>query len=312
MIRYFISEHQHKGANINEALKKEGWYFRRKRVSIALFDHVINRKHPERGRGIVNKYYDEWATIVTYPHGATGAWWNDSDYFPENTKIAANLVIGEGHKKVEQIMRPHLQHYVVGWSFCPIKEFKKPVKIKKILFAPAHGSMHKDILPIEKQEVNTKIYESLLKISDDYRISMRILNPLESIGLWKDSRIKLIFGKPDGSYRDIDDADLVIGEGTFMYLSVARGKPTIGFNQHVPCTGSTALEGYEIKNWDKYGEYMGYPIDFEDDSLENLIEKAAHEEQIEWKRLFIGKELDSKHLVTLLKDVRNEDIANRK
>jgi hypothetical protein len=311
MMRYFISHHQHKGMGIDEALKKEGWYFRRRRASVALFDHVINRLNPELGRGLVNKYYDEWATIITYPHGATGAWWNDSDYFPPNKKIFANLVIGEGHKHIEEIMRPYLQHYVIGWYFCPIMPFKKPPKVRNILFAPIHGSMHSNALPDVKKEENANVYKKLLDISDQYNIKARVLNPLENIGLWKDSRIKLIFGKPDGSYRDIDDADLVIAEGTFMYLSVARGKPTIGFGQHIPCSGSTIIENFSLKHWDQYKDYMAYPLNFGDDSLENLINRATNKEQTDWKNLFIGKEMDSKHLSDLLKDLRKQDISIR-
>jgi len=312
MMRYFIAHHQHKGTAIDEALKKEGWYFRRRRVSIALFDHAINRHRPKKGRGLVNKYYDEWATIITYPHGATGAWWTDSDYYPPNKKIFANLVIGEGHKNVEEIMRPYLNHYVIGWTFCPIKEFNKPEEVKNILFGPIHGSMHKDFLSEKKRAVNSAVYEALLKLPDKYKISMRVLNPLENIGLWKDSRVKLIFGKPDGSYKDIDEADLVIGEGTFMYLSVARGKPTVGINQHFPCSGSGVIEEFKLNNWDKYKDYMAYPINFKEDcSLEECMELAASGEQVEWKNLFIGKEMNSKHLSKLLKELRKKDISSR-
>ncbi len=145
-MRYFISHHQHKGEAIDTALKMQGWLFRRRRVSIALFDHTINRGRPQEGRGLVNKYYDEWSTIITYPHGATGAWWMDSDHYPPDKKIFANLVIGEGHKHIEEIIRPYLQHYVIGWSFCPIKPFQKPQEVKHILFAPIHASMHRDQL----------------------------------------------------------------------------------------------------------------------------------------------------------------------
>ncbi len=140
---------------------------------------------------------------------------------------------------------------------------------------------------------------------------MRVLNPLESIGVWKDKRVSLIFGKPDGSYKDIDRADLVIAEGTFMYLSVARGKPTIGVNQSVPCSGSTKMENFELIHWDEYKDYMAYPIDFDNDSLPNLINLAANEEQTEWKNLFIGKEMDAKHLSDLLKDLRKQYILSR-
>lgn len=311
-MRYFISHHQHKGTAIDEALKKEGWQFKRRRVDIALFDHNVNRKFPEKGRGILSSYYDQGATIVMYPHGATGAWWADSERYPTSPKIFANLVIGEGHKEIETFVRPQLQHYVIGWSFCPIKEFQKPKEVKNILFAPIHAFMSNNTLSEDRKLVNTKAFEALLELSDQYKITVRYLNPPECIGIWKDSRVRMKFGKPDGSYNDIDEADLVISEGTYMYLSVARGKPTIGLNQYVPQQLSLKDEHYSaIIHWDEYKDFVGYPIDFYDAPLPELIERAVSEEQSEWKRLFIGKEMDSAKLSQLLQSLRNEDLVNR-
>lgn len=310
-MRYFIAHHQHKGAPIDDALKSEGWLFRQKRTDIALFDHAINQKQPERGRGLVNHYYAEGTTILTYPHGATGSWWTDSDYYPPNKKIFANLVIGEGHKHVEQITRPYLDHYVIGWSWCPVREFQKPFRVKRILFAPIHASTKTNLIPDDKKNTNTRVYKALLELSDRYRITVRYLNPLSTIGLWRDSRVNFKFGKPDGSYNDIDSADLVIAEGTYMYLSVARGKPTIGMHQYLPFSGSRDITGFKLKRWEEYKDYMAYPIDFDDGSLQSLIELATNEEQKEWKDLFIGKEMNSKNLANLLAGLRTQDISNR-
>ena len=52
---------------------------------------------------IIKKYYDEGSTILTYPHGATGAWWMDNDMYQTDDKLSGNLVIGEGHKHIEEI-----------------------------------------------------------------------------------------------------------------------------------------------------------------------------------------------------------------
>lgn len=311
-MRYFISHHQHKGSAIDVALAKEGWLFRHKRVDIALFDYDINHKSPERGRGTISKYYDEGTTIFTYPHGATGAWWTDSDYYAPNKKVSANLVIGEGHRYVEHIARPYLEHYVIGWGFCPIKEFQKPNKVKRILFAPIHASLATNNIPDNKKQTNALVYEELLKVAHKYKITVRHLNPLETIGLWRNSGVTFKVGKPDGTYDDIDNADLVIAEGTYMYLSVARGKPTIGMHQHYPFSGSRNVDGFKLKHWEKYKDYMAYPIDFEDDSFENLIAIATKAEQREWRDLFIGKEMDSKQLVDTLTAIRNQDILNKK
>lgn len=299
-MRYFISHHQHKGNEIDLALKQEGWLFKHRKPDLVLLDHYINKAKPEEGRGLMKRYYTDGSVIISYPHGATGSWWMDNDSYPPNKMVFANLVIGEGHKYVEEIILPNLNHYVIGWSYCPIKEFKKH-EIKKILFAPIHASFRDDNLRSEALDANSRIYDALLNLQSRYQIMVRHLNPLGSIGLKYNSKIKYNWAKPDGSYEDIDNADLVIAEGTYMYMAVARGKPTIGINQHIPIRPNSN-EPFILKNWDKYGDYMAYPIDFDDGKLEDLIDAAAKEEQTQWKKLFIGNQMDSKKLSNLLKD----------
>lgn len=312
-MKYFIAHHQHKGIAINNALRKEGWVLSRNNVDVALFDHTINKIDPGSGRGFINRYYGLGATVVTYPHGATGSWWMDNSDFKTDAKVSGNLVIGEGHKYVEKIIQPNLEHYVIGWSYCEIKEFQKKDKVKTILFAPTHTSLKGRKLREEAITTNSKVYESLIKLIPEYRIVVRYLDPLDKIGLWKNSKVLFKLGKPDGSYDDIDSADLVIAEGTYMYLSVARGKPTIGMNQHIPIRPNDSDKSFKLNHWDEYGEYRAYPIDFYDSNdIRELIDKASFNEQIEWKKLFIGNMMDSKHLSDLLKRIRKEDVLHLK
>lgn len=311
-MRYFIQNHQHKGKVIDEALKNNGWVFRHKNIDVLLVDYYINRSKPEQGRAIVSQYFQEGTTIITYPHGATGAWWMDAETDYRDKRVFANLVIGEGHKYIDQITQPYLSHYVIGWSYCPIKEFQKPKQIKKILFAPIHASSPKNILREECVDINSRVFSSLLKLPKEYTIIVRHLNPLRSIGLWNDSRARYFFGKPDGSYNDIDNCDLIIAEGTYMYLSVARGKPTIGMSQRIQIRPNESSKDFKLKNWDKYGDYMAYPLDFDDAPLDYLINEAVSKEQSDWKKLFIGNEMNGENLSNLLKELREKDISNKK
>ena len=310
-MRYFISHHQHKGAPIALALAQQGWISRRRRMDIALFDHYINRANPDRGNAIIDQYYHiEKATIIGYPHGATGSWWMDGDLYKPDPHVYANLVIGEGHKEIDKIIQPTIHDYVIGWYYCPIQSFKKR-NVKNILFAPTHGTITGSVLRSECIDINKSVYEALLKISDRYRITVRYIGSLEPIGLYPDKRVTFKLGKPDGSFNDIDAADLVIAEGTFMYLSVARGVPTIGINQRIPIRPNNERLNFTPKNWDKYGDFMAYPIDFSDDNLESLIQRASSEEQSKWKELFIGNELHPRELAQLLTELRKNDISTR-
>lgn len=307
MKKYYIAHHQHKGRPFELALRREGWRLAINNPDVALFDHAINRKNPEEGRALIKRYYDQGSTIITYPHGATGAWWMDSDMYKTDKHISGNLVIGEGHKCIEEMIQPTIKHYVTGWTFCPIKEFKKPEEVVNILFAPIHAADKTNNFRDEAFKANSRIFEALLKLPKKYKIIIRYLNPLNTIGLQNNSRVLLRPGKPDGSYAEIDNADLVIAEGTYMYLSVARGKPTIGINQHVaPRPNAYGFKEFKLKQWDKYESFLAYPIDFDDeDNLLDLINRAANGEQSEWKKNFIGNQMDSVYLSRLLTSIRN-------
>lgn len=199
---------------------------------------------------------------------------------------------------------------LLAGGFCPIEEFKEEnqKEVVNILFAPIHAAEKTNNFRDEAIEANAEIFEALLKLPSKYKIIIRYLNPLNSIGLRNHSRVILRPGKPDGSYFEIDKADLVIAEGTYMYLSVARGKPTIGINQHV-CSSQAngyGFKSFKLNHWNEYEKYLAYPIDFDDgDDLPGLINRAVKEEQSEWKRLFIGDKMSSAYLSKLLIDTRN-------
>ena len=298
--------HQHKGKPIDKALREMGWKYDLRSPDIALFDHAINRTEPEKGRGVIHKFYKEGATIVIYPHSPTGAWWMDGDLFPKEGAVQNELVIAEGQEHVSKIINPNMHVHKIGWSYCPIREFKKPTELKRILFAPIHGPI-KGHLRDEAAAANKRIYTQLLKMTNKYQIIVRHINSLESCNLWYSQKPIFVLGKPDGSYKDIDMADLVIAEGTFMYLAVARGKPTIGINQHIPIRPNNTYREFVPKHWNEYGEYMAYPIDFDDSDIITLIDKAIEEDQVKWKQLFIGEPMNGKKLVEILEEIRSKD-----
>lgn len=307
-MRYFIAHHQHKGKPIDKALRQMGWKYQLRDVDIALFDHAINRTEPEAGRNIIHKFHKEGATIVIYPHSPTGAWWMDGDIFPKEGAVQNELVIADGQERVSKIINPDMRVHKIGWSYCPIREFQKPKQLKRILFAPIHGP-EKGHFREEAVDANKRVYKALLKLTDRYQIVIRHINSIERTGLWYNPKPVFVLGKPDGSYKDIDAADLVIAEGTFMYLAVARGKPTIGINQHVPIRPNNTYREFVPKHWDEYGEYMGYPIDFDDSDIISLIDRAMTE-QTAWKNLFIGKSMDAKNLSDTLKNIRSGEYGH--
>lgn len=293
-MRYWIHNHQHKGKPIEQALVEQGWEYSQT-PDIALFDVA-------RGKPIERRFRREGASLVIYPHTAIAGWWYDGILQPPN-KFAAILVVGEGQKEVQKIITPNSRVETIGWGYCPILPFNKPEAVKRILFAPLHPSANGKLRP-EAKDVNARVYRRLLGLSD-VQVVVRVLGNLQDNGLWHSPKAIINEGKPDGSYADIDAADLVIAEGMYLSLAVARGKPSIGMNQHV--IQRVNGNGCSPKRWWEYNHLQAYPIDFDDGDFTELVDRAANESQVsEWKKRFIGEQLQPEYLSDLLQDIRSE------
>lgn len=291
-MRYWILHHQHKGLPIDLALKEAGWEYSQK-ADIALFDTNHHQK-------LVSMFEKRGSTLVIYPHTAVACWWYDGVMeLPEGFK--AILVVGEGQKEVQKIITPNIRVESIGWGYCPILPFQNVKKVKRIVFAPIHPSG--SILRPEARDTNARVYKRLLQL-DNVQIVLRVIGKLEDNGLWDSPKVVFKAGKPDGSYAEIDIADLVIAEGMYLSLAVARGKPAIGMNQRI--TQKVNRSGHVPERWDEYNYLQAYPIDFDDGDIMELIDRAMVE-QTAWKRRFIGEKMQSENLSNILKDIRRQD-----
>jgi hypothetical protein len=294
-MKYWILHHQHKGKPIEEALRSQKWVYSQT-PDIALFDTARNSR-------IADMFRKKKSTLVLYPHTAIAAWWYDG-LMELSDNYAAMLVIGEGQKQVQQIITPNKQVEVIGWSYCQILPFKKPKAVKRILFAPIHPSGGGALRP-EARDVNARVYKRLLSLPN-VQIVLRVIGKLEDNGLWYSPKTIVKAGKPDGSYAEIDIADLVIAEGMYLSLAVARGKPAIGMNQRIAIKVNRS--GLVPERWDEYNYLQAYPIDFDDGDIMELIDRASQESSVkEWKDRFIGEQLQPKKLSDLLIDIRGQN-----
>jgi hypothetical protein len=286
---YYLRTHQHKGRIIRQVLKSCGWLSNGNNPDIAFFDRDYILHNDGNPKKKVQEFHKRGAKIVLYPHSALPPWWYD-ELVPLYDGVHTILVIGENQKKVMKIIAPEARVYVMGWCWSRQEKFTPCEKPKNILFAPIHGSGNN--LRPEAREANRKIFESLLSLYPEININVRYIGNLELQGLWKDRRVDWSSGRPDGRYHQIDRADLVIAEGTYMYLSVARGKPTIGINQHLPIRANRKPETFTPKNWDSYAHLLAYPINFGDAPLMELMKYAGVNEQSEWRNLLIGDNIN--------------------
>lgn len=311
-MKYYLHHHQHKGKQIDKALRAMGHIPVRANADIGLFDHDCNREIVKEGgmeipsnepRAMLKRIKDEGSKIVLYPHSVLPPWWYDGIFKWEAGRIDSILVIGEGHRKATQVIIPDADVKSIGWSFCPQRKFIKPKSVRRILFAPVHPPMRGTLRPDAAQE-NARANEMLKKIAEKRTVIVRHIHSLATNNLTNCNKFIYRNGKPDGSFDDIDNADLVIAEGTFMYLAVARGKPVIGLNQHNPLRGNNLFHKYPPEKWGQYAPYFKYPLDMSDGKIEDLIYQAVAGEQEEWRANCIGNDMTPQGLSRILEEVR--------
>ena len=303
-MRIYVKPHQHKADAIIQALEHGGHKLARRSVDVALFD-VVNGY---RGEGFLAKaqiLWNEGATIVLYPHAATIPWWYDG-VWELDPRIAGILVTTEAHQKiVERFVPQDVMVRPIGWTLCEQRSFKSIDLIQRILFMPIHppkGGM----LRKEAREANRQTMVALSALADRYEIIVRFIGDLDRQGIWYHPGITYLKALPDGGLDEIDAADLVIAEGTALHLAVARGKPTIGINQHeAPRSNFGDLGG---KHWSEYADVLSYPIDQSDGPLEDLFLLANSSEQENWRKENVGESMEIEKLEYLLSLIRDYDL----
>jgi len=135
----------------------------------------------------------------------------------------------------------------------------------------------------EPNRANTENFHELKRVQSltGCRVVVRYVGNLAVQGLHRYSRFEWVAGRADGSTDEIDAADVVISEGTMMYLAVARGRPTIGINQHLPARANKNCDCYTPYHLELYRPGLAYLINFGYVELMKLIDQAIHGEQAE-------------------------------
>ncbi len=295
-LRFYVRCYQHKGIPYIRALHEAGCTIDKQRPDIALLDIDWSRTDPTKPSHLLKTLADRGASILVYPHTATPPWWYDG-VIKIQPIVRALLVIGPGQQEAVRKFAPEIKTEVIGWPFCEQKEFVKPSKLRTILFCPIHPA--NGYLRQEAVDANRSVFEELKQYHKDTRVKVvvRYIGDLALQGLKQYKGFEWIEGATDGSTKDIDNADLVIAEGTCMYISVARGKPTIGINQHIPIWSNVRYEqGYR---WHEYGHLMAYPVNFGSAPLHKLID-AAMTEQSKWREMFIGSSMTPEGLLRVV------------
>jgi hypothetical protein len=85
----------------------------------------------------------------------------------------------------------------------------------------------------------------------------------------------------------VDEADLVVADGTLACLALARGKPVVMFGQSHPIEDehNRPADGTEIR-------VPRYPVDYDDGPLDDLFHAACSGAGQDWKDEFAGGPFD--------------------
>ena len=293
---YYVRNHQHKGRPYHLALHAAGHHPKAAKADVVLVDRDRYIQTPDSTLAYVQNFIDQGAVIMIYPHSALPPWWYDG-LVPFSDYIKCVIVIGEGQKDAMKIIAPEADVFVAGWAWCPQKPFSQPEQLKIVNFAPIHPSG--GVLRPEAIKANRAILSELKTVQRETgcRVVIRYIEKLRLQGLHPYEGFEWIEGRKNGATEQIDQADVVIGEGTYMYQAVARGKATIGINQHLPIRANKKSKKNTPRNWDKYGGDLAYPINYEPGKLLEKIELAMQGEQTEWRERFIGESMNGKAFV---------------
>lgn len=271
--------------------------------------------------------------IVLYPHGANP----DLDYDgirPMQLPVSMILRHGEGHTEIYRRIGLQVPVRGIGWSYCEMVDPAPTGRVDRLLFAPIHPwADGKTIMPAY-QAANEQAYEAFLAHPAKTK-TVRVWGDLEAAGIyeqhihkWKpsspDSERMVCTGcgvgttyctlrrqeePPEITYvgadapqvEQIDAHDAVLSYGTFAYMALARGKPTVMYGQDIPPQDDQHT--VTAANWGRYRDYMRYPVD----TLDGFGEDVA-----EWRRLFVGEPLDPVALADAVRSVRPNRATRRR
>ncbi|HWK29031.1 MAG TPA: hypothetical protein VNS09_20890 [Solirubrobacter sp.] len=256
---------------------------------------------------LIDRYTDMGAKVLLYPHGGGGPILSYDGLWEPDPRVFANLVHGVGHAEyLRRIGYPSPTH-VIGWSYCPLRPFRATADVKRVLFAPTHAN-GAGTMTEHQRKLNTDVYRRLL--ATPFEITVRHIGGLKANGLWKAPGVEFVEGTLVPAIEDIDRADAVVAaDGTFPTLAVARGVPTVVYDQGVVALGTPGTEPIVPKRKHLYWDYSRFPLDAADGDLETLIRTAATSEEpiADWKRRFVGDAFDPRTFAALIERIVNAD-----
>jgi hypothetical protein len=219
------------------------------------------------------------------------------------------LAHGEGHAEINRRFGSSRRVEVVGWMYGPVVPHPSAgPHIESILFAPIHPWADKvTILPPHKV-YNQRAYRAFL----EHPASKK------TVRMWGEDEPNGVYERVDGvEYLPSDlsvlsamelvrEFDAVISYGTLAYVALSGGKRVAmiyAFPPHASDDGE-----YQAEHFEAYADYACYPASVGEAPLDDLFAMDVEE----WKRLFVGEELNMDKLESVLTGLRPSRAVRRK
>lgn len=313
-MRFIFMNHQQKGKVFADALKAKGGTsisyplphdYRPDRNDFVLTDSDASPGKVHRLSML--RTQTRIRCFIVYPHAARPPLY--ADLYPVFEHTTMQMVSAVEHVEILRLIGYDKPMVVVGWSLCPIREFRstwldynKPLKV---LFAP----IHPHCASIDKN-VNRQVYAILSKLHQQgaIELTVRFIKSMEASGLPHEHISKVLYsqGYLDGDYHQIDMADVVVSHQTYAFMAVARGVPTVMMAEYMPTHTVRSDDGYAYaKQWDKYKDRIMYPLDILDcaDPLMLLHQSCRDDSMIaNWRERLIGQQFEPDTLWDKIKE----------
>lgn len=305
-MNFYVWNHENKGKVLIRTLQAAGWQFTGQMGKA----HAMFSDNDIRSRAkALQDMYQRGKKIFLYPHAARPTIFNDfpGPQYASCKYVHADFVTAEGH--IEIMRRAGVDHpfEIIGWYLCPMRPFIPCESYRKVLFAPIHPNADGSLSKYDKQ-INADTFKKLLELigKNEIDLTVRYIGTLPQNGLWKADDVIYTLGDKDQSYKEIDEADLVVSHQTFAYIAIARGVPTVMMGESIPPRiGCEADQSFAwARSWEQYKDLLMYPFDIlaEEDTIALFKDAIASDEEIrDWKTRLIGDEFNPERFVELVK-----------
>ncbi len=278
MKNFCVFDHQGKTRFLTGALLDRGWQHTPPEHADVLLLDIDDPDAPGRSEMIDRCP----GRVVLYPHGGLSAY---DGYYQPDDRVDVHLV--HGPQAVPLVEQLGLSREVkpVGWSYSPWVDYTPPREIRRVLFGPIHpyGS---GFLFDELKQVNARVFTALQ--NTDVEVTVQMFGTPAMNGTQERRGVTIVRSSLVVDWRWIDQADLVVADGTLACLALARGKPVVMFGQEV----NRGLDEHNRPRTGTIVEWPRYPIDFDDAPLPELFTAACDDTGGWWRDQFVGGPFD--------------------